>query len=153
MERVRGEMSASTGREPTVEELSAALHIKEDEARSLRVVGRQPVSLSEPFTDDGERSLEDYLSDSHEPAPGEFADRRLLQQRVRDVLKSLAPREREVLELRFGLVDGTARTLDEVARMYGITRERIRQIEARGLLKLRQPGRSCQLEDFADAAD
>jgi RNA polymerase primary sigma factor len=77
----------------------------------------------------------------------------LLQQRVRDVLKSLAPREREVLELRFGLVDGTARTLDEVARMYGITRERIRQIEARGLLKLRQPGRSCQLEDFADAAD
>jgi RNA polymerase primary sigma factor len=151
MERIRGEMSAATGREPSVEELSAALHIKEDEARSLRVVGRQPVSLSEPFTDDGERSLEDYLSDSHVPAPGEYADRRLLQQRVKDVLKSLAPREREVLELRFGLVDGTARTLDEVARMYGITRERIRQIEARGLLKLRQPGRSCQLEDFADA--
>ena len=111
---------------------------------------KKPVSLSEPFSGDGERALEDYLSDSHVPIPGEFADKRLLQDRVREVLKSLAPREREVLELRFGLVDGTARTLDEVARMYGITRERIRQIEARGLLKLRQPGRSCRLEDFND---
>ena len=151
MERVRGEMAAASGREPSIEALAAALGIKPDETRSLRAVGKQPVSLSEPFTGDGERALEDYLSDSHVPTPGEFADKRLLQDRVREVLKSLAPREREVLELRFGLIDGTARTLDEVARMYGITRERIRQIEARGLLKLRQPGRSCRLEDFADA--
>ena len=150
MERVRGEMSAATGREPSLEDLAKALGFKEDETRSLRAVGKQPVSLSEPFSGDGERALEDYLSDSHVPIPGEFADKRLLQDRVREVLKSLAPREREVLELRFGLVDGTARTLDEVARMYGITRERIRQIEARGLLKLRQPGRSCRLEDFND---
>ena len=151
MERVRGEMAAATGREPSLEDLAKALGVKEDETRSLRAVGKQPVSLSEPFTGDGERALEDYLSDSHVPTPGEFADKRLLQDRVREVLKSLAPREREVLELRFGLVDGTARTLDEVARMYGITRERIRQIEARGLLKLRQPGRSCRLEDFTDS--
>ncbi|MFO0936767.1 MAG: sigma-70 family RNA polymerase sigma factor [Gemmataceae bacterium] len=150
MERVRGEMAAATGREPSLEDLAKAMGVKEDETRSLRAVGKQPVSLSEPFSGDGERALEDYLSDSHVPTPGEFADKRLLQDRVREVLKSLAPREREVLELRFGLVDGTARTLDEVARMYGITRERIRQIEARGLLKLRQPGRSCRLEDFND---
>jgi RNA polymerase primary sigma factor len=150
MERVRGEMAAASGREPSIEDLAAALGVKADETRSLRAVGKQPVSLSEPFTGDGERALEDYLSDSHVPTPGEFADKRLLQDRVREVLKSLAPREREVLELRFGLIDGTARTLDEVARMYGITRERIRQIEARGLLKLRQPGRSCRLEDFND---
>jgi RNA polymerase primary sigma factor len=150
MERVRGEMAAASGREPSIEDLAAALGVKADETRSLRAVGKQPVSLSEPFTGDGERALEDYLSDTHVPTPGEFADKRLLQDRVKEVLKSLAPREREVLELRFGLIDGTARTLDEVARMYGITRERIRQIEARGLLKLRQPGRSCRLEDFND---
>ena len=83
--------------------------------------------------------------------PGEHVDQHLLKERIDEVLRSLAPREREVIELRFGLKDGTPRTLDEVARLYGITRERIRQIEARGLLKLRQPTRSQRLEEFADS--
>lgn len=150
IERKRNEISAATGKEPTIAELSEALGVKEDETRSLRVVGRQPVSLHDPVGGDGERSLEDFLSDGGTPTPGEHVDRRLLQERIGEVLRSLAPREREVIELRFGLKDGTPRTLDEVARQYGITRERIRQIEARGLCKLRQPTRMCRLEQFTD---
>jgi len=150
MEKMRGEMTAATGREPTSDELAAALDIKPEDARSLRIVGRHPVSLNDSVGGEGERALEDFLSDSHLPNPGEHVDANLLKERIGEVLKSLAPREREVIELRFGLKDGTPRTLDEVAKQYGITRERIRQIEARGLLKLRQPTRSCRLEEFAD---
>ena len=151
MERKRSEMSAATGREPTNEELATAIGVKTEETRSLRVVGRHPVSLNDPIGGDGERALEDFLSDAQPSNPGEHVDRRLLQERIHEVLRSLAPREREVIELRFGLRDGTPKTLDEVARQYGITRERIRQIEARGLLKLRQPTRAERLEEFADA--
>ena len=150
MERKRSEMSAATGRDPTNEELALALGVKAEDTRSLRVVGRHPVSLHEPIGGDGERALEDFLSDHQTPNPGEHVDQRLLKDRIMEVLKSLAPREREVIELRFGLKDGTPKTLDEVARQYGITRERIRQIEARGLLKLRQPTRAGRLEEFAD---
>jgi len=150
MERKRSEISAATGRDPTNEELALALGAKAEDTRSLRVVGRHPVSLHEPVGGDGERALEDFLRDHQVDNPGEHVDQRLLKERVIEVLKSLAPREREVIELRFGLKDGTAKTLDEVARIYGITRERIRQIEARGLLKLRQPTRSQRLEEFAE---
>ena len=144
------EMTSASGREPTNEELSAILGVKAEDTRSLRAVGRAPVSLHEPVGGEGERALEDFLSDHQTPTPGEHADQRLLKERIHEVLRSLAPREREVIELRYGLADGQPRTLDEVARQYGITRERIRQIEARGLLKLRQPTRSSRLEEFAD---
>lgn len=150
IEKVRTEMSVATGREPSVEEIAAKLNVKADETRALRVVGRHPVSLHEPIGGDGERALEDFLSDHGTPTPGEHVDQHLLRERIAEVLRSLAPREREVIELRFGLKDGTPKTLDEVAKVYGITRERIRQIEARGLLKLRQPVRSQRLEEFAD---
>jgi RNA polymerase primary sigma factor len=150
IERKRGEMSGATGREPTTEEIAEALGVKPEETKSLRAVGRQPVSLHEPIGGDGERALEDFLAAGDAPNPGEHVDARLLRERISEVLKSLAPREREVIELRFGLRDGTPKTLDEVAKQYGITRERIRQIEARGLLKLRQPTRATRLEEFAD---
>jgi RNA polymerase primary sigma factor len=127
--------------------------VKAEEAKSLRAVGRQPVSLHEPLGGDGERALEDFLSDGGTPNPGANVDARLLRERIVEVLRSLAPREREVIELRFGLKDGTPRTLDEVAKQYGITRERIRQIEARGILKLRQPTRATRLEEFADVVE
>jgi RNA polymerase primary sigma factor len=150
MERKRAEMAAELGREPTPEELSAATGVSEQETRTLRNFGRQPVSIHDPIGGDGERSLEDFLSSGETPNPGEHVDARLLRERITEVLRSLAPREREVIELRFGLRDGTPRTLDEVAKQYGITRERIRQIEARGLLKLRQPTRRDRLEEFTD---
>ena len=150
MEKMRGEMTVATGRDPTSEELAEALGVKVEDTRSLRIVGRHPVSLNDAVGGDGERALEDFLSDGQVVNPGEMVDAHLLRERIGEVLKSLAPREREVIELRYGLKDGHPRTLDEVARQYGITRERIRQIEARGLLKLRQPGRSARLEEFAD---
>jgi RNA polymerase primary sigma factor len=153
MERKKGEMTAATGTEPTSDELASALGVKSEETKSLRAVGKQPISLHEPIGGDGERAIEDFLSDRHEPANGSEVDARLLRERIVEVLRSLAPREREVIELRFGLRDGTARTLDEVAKQYGITRERIRQIEARGILKLRQPTRAVRLEGLADVID
>jgi RNA polymerase primary sigma factor len=151
VERVRGELSIAQGREPTVEEISAVLGVTPEETQSLRVVARHPVSLHEPLGGDGERALEDFLDDPDATNPGKAVDQHLLRERIGEVLRSLTPREREVIELRFGLRDGQPRTLEEVARAYGITRERIRQIEARGLLKLRQPLRSQRLAEFAEA--
>ena len=151
IERVRGELTVANGREPTIEEIAAILGVSANETRSLRVVGRHPVSLHEPLGGDGERALEDFLSAADNSNPGRAVDQHLLKERIVEVLRSLTPREREVIEQRFGLRDGQPKTLDEVARTYGITRERIRQIEARGLLKLRQPTRSQRLVEFADA--
>jgi RNA polymerase primary sigma factor len=151
IERVRGELSVANGREPTIEEIAAVLGVSAEETRSLRVVARHPVSLHEPLGGDGERALEDFLNDPEATNPGHAVDQHLLRERIGEVLRSLTPREREVIELRFGLRDGHPRTLEEVARTYGITRERIRQIEARGLLKLRQPMRSERLVEFAEA--
>src|SRR5262249_5418687 len=136
VERVRGELSVQQGREPTVEEIAAVLGVTPEETQSLRVVARHPVSLHEPLGGDGERALEDFLDAPDATNPGKAVDQHLLRERIAEVLRSLTPREREVIELRFGLKDGQPRTLEEVARAYGITRERIRQIEARGLLKL-----------------
>jgi len=150
LERVRGELTVQHGREPSLEEVAAVVGLTPEEARSLRVVGRHPVSLHEPLGGDGERALEDFLGDAEAANPGLKVDQHLLKERIAEVLRSLTPREREVIELRFGLRDGQPRTLDEVARTYGITRERIRQIEARGLLKLRQPTRSQRLAEFAE---
>jgi RNA polymerase primary sigma factor len=149
VERVRGELSVEQGREPTVEEIASVLGVTVEETQSLRVVARHPVSLHEPLGGDGERALEDFLDDPDAINPGKAVDQHLLRERIGEVLRSLTPREREVIELRFGLKDGQPRTLEEVAKAYGITRERIRQIEARGLLKLRQPLRSQRLAEFA----
>jgi RNA polymerase primary sigma factor len=151
VERVRGELSIAQGREPTVEEIAAVLGVTAEETQSLRAVARHPVSLHEPLGGDGERALEDFLNDPDATNPGQAVDQHLLRERIAEVLRSLTPREREVIEMRFGLRDGQPRTLEEVARTYGITRERIRQIEARGLLKLRQPLRSQRLAEFAEA--
>jgi RNA polymerase primary sigma factor len=150
LERVRGELVVQFGREPTIEELAKALGVSTEETQSLRVVARHPVSLHEPMGGDGERALEDFLDDPSAGNPGVTVDLHLLRERIVEVLRSLTPRERAVIEMRFGLRDGQPKTLEEVAQAYGITRERIRQIEARGLLKLRQPTRKQRLADFAE---
>jgi RNA polymerase primary sigma factor len=149
IERVRGELTIRHGREPTADEIAAALDIKPEDVKALRKAGSPPVSLHEPLGGDEEFTLQESLHDEDRD-PAQNADLRLLKERLAEVLMSLAPRDREVIELRYGLRDGRVRTLDEVAELFGITRERIRQIEARGLLKLRQPERSARLEDFVE---
>ena len=150
IERVRGELIVQTGKEPTIEEIAMVLGTSADEAKSLRAVARQPLSLHEPMGDDAERALSEFLDDRHVISPGDNVDATLLKERIGEVLRSLTPREREVIEMRFGLKDGQPRTLDEVAQSYGITRERIRQIESRSLSKLRQPIRSSRLSGFTE---
>jgi RNA polymerase primary sigma factor len=150
IERVRGELIVQTGREPTIEEIAHVLGTSPEEAKSLRAVARQPLSLHEPMGDDAERALSEFLDDRAVISPGDNVDATLLKERIGEVLRSLSPREREVIEMRFGLKDGHPRTLDEVAQSYGITRERIRQIESRSLSKLRQPIRSSRLAGFTE---
>ena len=149
IERVRGELLAKHGREPTVEEIAAGAgrHAGGDAVAAggrprtrSACTSRSAATASAPWrTSSTTRSAAN---------PGRDVDQHLLSERIAEVLRSLTPREREVIELRFGLKDGQPRTLDEVAKCYGITRERIRQIEARGLLKLRHPNRSCRLVGF-----
>jgi RNA polymerase primary sigma factor len=149
IDRVRGELTTRNGHEPVEEEVAAAMGLTREELRALSTAGRPPVSLHGPFAGDGELPWADYLKDTGAASPGEDADRHLLRDRIAEVLRSLAPRDREVIELRFGLRDGHAHTLDEVAKVLGVTRERVRQIEIRGLLKLKQADRSDRLAEFA----
>jgi RNA polymerase primary sigma factor len=151
IERVRGELTVQNEREPTLEEVAAALGITPEEVRSLRVVGCPPVSIDSVLTGQDE-GLQAFLSQDDGDQAGAEADQHLLRERIDEVLRSLAPRDREVIEMRFGLGDGRPRSLDEVAQHFGITRERVRQIEARGMQKLRQPDRKERLAEFAEAA-
>jgi RNA polymerase primary sigma factor len=149
VERVQGELTIRLGREPAHEEVARALGRSPDDIRTLRAASRPPVSLDERHGEGEDDTLQDFLSDSGMDRPGDEADQRLLSARIDEVLRCLPPRDREVIELRFGLRDGQPRTLAEVAHTFGITRERIRQIEARSLDRLRQPERSELLAEFA----
>jgi RNA polymerase primary sigma factor len=153
LERVRGELAARDGNEPAAEEIAAALRITPDEVRVLQTAGHHPVSLDAPFGDDSDdHCLQDFLRDSGGTDFAGGMDRQLLGERLTEVLRCLAPRDREVIELRFGLRDGRQWTLGEIAGRLGVTKERVRQIEARGLEKLRHPDRATLLAGFADAA-
>jgi RNA polymerase primary sigma factor len=150
IDRVRGQLLAEHGREPSTADIAAILGVTPTEVQTLRVVGRQPMSLQERLGDGDDATFEEFLGDAGSDGSAEAVDHRLLKERIDEVLRCLAPRDREVIEMRFGLKDGHARSLDDVARIFGITRERIRQIEARGLSRLRQAGRSRRLAEFAD---
>jgi RNA polymerase primary sigma factor len=149
LDRVREELVVLHGREPTLAEMAAASAMSPAEVETLRTVARPPISLDEAFVAD--TPLQESLSDTRSEDPSLLADRHLLKDRLAEMLRCLAPRDREVIELRYGLKDGQARTLEEVAGVLGVTRERVRQIESRGLLRLRQTGRSRLPEGFADA--
>jgi RNA polymerase primary sigma factor len=151
IERVRGELTARNGHEPDTAEIAAVLGITPEEIRALRTVGRPPVSLDDSFGGEEGHSLQDFLSDAGTADLDAAVDQQLLKDRLAEVLNSLAPRDREVIELRFGLRDGQPRSLIEVAEIYGITRERVRQIESRGLLKLRKADRRERLAEFVDS--
>jgi RNA polymerase primary sigma factor len=153
MDRVRGELMARQGSEPTLEEVAAALDLTPEEARVLAVAGHQPASLDGPIAgNDDDNAFQDFLRDPDTPDLAREVDVRLLRERIDEMLRCLSPRYREVIELRFGLKDGRPRSLDEVAQRFGISRERVRQIEARGLEKLRHPERSARLAAFVEVA-
>jgi RNA polymerase primary sigma factor len=151
LDRVRGEVTIEQGREPTLEEIAAELRITPQEVRALQAAGHHPASLDTPLADQ-EGTLQDFLHDENTPDLGHEVDRHLLQERIAEVLRSLPQRDREVLELRFGLNDAHPRSLDEVAQVFGVSRERIRQIEFRALNRLRQPDRSARLAGFSEVA-
>jgi RNA polymerase primary sigma factor len=148
IDRVRGELTTRHGRPPSDEEVARALKIKLEDLQVLAAVGRQPLSLHEVFGDEDD-TWASVLDDPRAASPGEATDRLLLRERIDEALRCLAPRDREVIELRFGLKDGQARTLDEVARLLGVTRERVRQIETRGLGRLRSAERRDMLAGFS----
>jgi RNA polymerase primary sigma factor len=154
IERVRGELAARQGEEPDMEAIAAALGIGTEEVRRLEAAGRPPVSLDEPISniDHHEGVFNAFLSDEGN-SPSENTEENLLRDRIDEVLRCLPPRDREVIELRYGLRTGQAHSLDEVAVKLGVTRERVRQIQARGLQKLRQSERSDRLAGFIEAME
>ena len=138
------------GREPTPEELAKELNMPVEKVREISKISQEPVSLETPIGEEEDSHLGDFIPDDDAPAPSEAASFVLLKEQLGDVLKTLTPREAKVLRLRFGLDDGRARTLEEVGKEFEVTRERIRQIEAKALRKLRHPSRSKKLKDFLD---
>jgi RNA polymerase primary sigma factor len=148
--RVSRQLLQEYGREPLPEEIAEEMGITEEKVREILKIAQEPVSLETPIGEEEDSHLGDFIPDDDAPAPAEAAAFTLLKEQLMEVLDTLTPREEKVLRLRFGLDDGRARTLEEVGKEFNVTRERIRQIEAKALRKLRHPSRSKRLKDFLD---
>ncbi len=148
--RISRQLIQELGREPTAEELAQEMLMPVDKVREIMKIAQEPVSLETPIGEEEDSHLGDFIPDDDIPAPADAAAYTLLQEQLKDVLNTLTDREKKVLRLRFGLDDGRARTLEEVGREFKVTRERIRQIEAKALRKLRHPSRSKKLKDFIE---
>ena len=148
--RVSRQLLQQLGREPSPEEIAEAMEISVERVREIMKIAQEPVSLETPIGEEEDSHLGDFIEDQDAPAPAEAASFMLLKEQLEEVLDTLTEREERVLRLRFGLDDGRARTLEEVGQNFGVTRERIRQIEAKALRKLRHPSRSRKLNDFLD---
>jgi small subunit ribosomal protein S2 len=148
--RVSRQLLQELGREPLPEEIAKEMGMSEDKVREIMKISQEPVSLETPIGEEEDSHLGDFIPDDDAPAPAESAAFTLLKEQLIDVLDTLTPREEKVLRLRFGLDDGRARTLEEVGKEFNVTRERIRQIEAKALRKLRHPSRSKKLKDYLD---
>lgn len=148
--RVQRQLLQELGREPTPEEISAVMNLPVDRVREIQKISQEPVSLETPIGEEEDSHLGDFIQDDNVPVPAEAAAFTLLKEQLVDVLGTLTEREQKVLRLRFGLDDGRARTLEEVGKEFNVTRERIRQIEAKALRKLRHPSRSRKLRDYLD---
>ncbi|MEX2579622.1 MAG: RNA polymerase sigma factor RpoD [Verrucomicrobiales bacterium] len=149
--RVQKQLVQEYGREPTSDEIAEEIHLPVERVRAVLKMAQQPISLQAPVGDSEETSLGDFIEDKGADDPSDMTSMSMLKDRIKDVLDTLSPREREVLEQRFGLVDGYSRTLEEVGKQFQVTRERIRQIEAKALRKMRHPTRIRQLEGFLEA--
>lgn len=148
--RVSRQLLQKLGREPTAAEIAEVMEVPVERVREIQKIAQEPVSLETPIGEEEDSHLGDFIEDHDAPAPAEAASFLLLKEQLEEVLATLTPREMKVLRLRFGLDDGRARTLEEVGQNFGVTRERIRQIEAKALRKLRHPSRSRKLKDFLD---
>jgi len=148
--RVSRQLLQEYGREPTPEEIAAEMDITEEKVREILKIAQEPVSLETPIGEEEDSHLGDFIPDEDVPAPAEAAAFSMLKEQLVEVLDTLTEREQKVLKLRFGLEDGRARTLEEVGKRFDVTRERIRQIEAKALRKLRHPSRSKKLKDYLE---
>ena len=148
MARIQRQMTLELNREPSEEELAAKMGISVDKVREVMKISQDPVSLETPIGEEDDSHLGDFIKDERSMSPEEYATNEILKEEIKNVLMTLQEREQEVLELRFGLVDGTSHTLEEVGKKFNVTRERIRQIEAKALRKLRHPSRAKKLKDF-----
>lgn len=148
--RVQRSLLQDLGREPTPEEIAEEMDISPDKVREIIKIAQEPVSLETPIGEEDDSHLGDFIEDQEATSPSDHAAYELLKEQLEDVLDTLTDREENVLRLRFGLDDGRTRTLEEVGKVFGVTRERIRQIEAKALRKLRHPSRSKRLKDFLE---
>ncbi|MGI6647828.1 MAG: RNA polymerase sigma factor RpoD [Bacillota bacterium] len=148
--RISRQLLQELGREPLPEEIAKEMDIPVERVRDIMKIAQEPVSLETPIGEEEDSHLGDFIEDEDAPAPAEAASFILLKEQLEEVLETLTPREKKVLRLRFGLDDGRARTLEEVGQEFGVTRERIRQIEAKALRKLRHPSRSKKLKDYLE---
>ena len=150
VKKVQSRLLHKNGQEPSVEELAAELDMPQDKVREILKVAQEPISLESPIGEEEDSHLGDFIPDYDAPVPEEAATHTLLREQLNEVLATLTPREAKVLSLRFGIEDGRPRTLEEVGKEFNVTRERIRQIEAKALRKLRHPSRNKKLKDFLD---
>ncbi|QQE77325.1 RNA polymerase sigma factor RpoD [Alicyclobacillus sp. SO9] len=148
--RISRQLLQELGREPTAEEIAEEMDMTPDKVREIQKIAQEPVSLEKPIGEEDDSHLGDFIPDDEALAPADAAAYELLKEQLEDVLDTLTEREENVLRLRFGLDDGRTRTLEEVGKVFGVTRERIRQIEAKALRKLRHPSRSKRLKDFLE---
>ena len=148
--RISRQLVQELGREPTAEELAKEMEMPVDKVREIMKIAQEPVSLETPIGEEEDSHLGDFIPDDDIPAPADAAAFTLLKEQLMEVLDTLTDREKKVLTLRFGLEDGRARTLEEVGKEFNVTRERIRQIEAKALRKLRHPSRSKKLKDYLE---
>jgi RNA polymerase primary sigma factor len=151
--RAQRQLSHELGREATAEDLADELNMPVSRIGALLRMARQPVSLDAPIGDDGDTRVADFIEDRSAEDPSDVTSQTLLKEKLRDAFKGLNEREKKILELRFGLVDGHGQTLEEIANIYQLTRERIRQLEAKALRKLRHPSRSWHLQGFLETKD
>ena len=148
--RINRQLLQELGRDPTPEEIAVEMDIPPERVREIMKIAQEPVSLETPIGEEEDSHLGDFIEDEEALAPADAASFILLKEQLEEVLETLTPRERDVLRLRFGLTDGRARTLEEVGKKFDVTRERIRQIEAKALRKLRHPTRSKKLKDYLE---
>ncbi len=148
--RIQRQLLQELGREPMPEEIADEMGLTPEKVREILKISQEPVSLETPIGEEEDSQLGDFIEDQEAEVPAEAASFSLLQEQLQEVLDTLSERERKVIELRFGLIDGHPRTLEEVGRVFGVTRERIRQIESKTLSKLRHPNRSAKLRDYLE---